>query len=521
MEKVRQNILKINVLQFLYSILKDEYTHTHFKTISKSQFPSLLKRLWTHDPIGTQTNLVKSFIKAGIFPFNPNSIDRTRILKNKTNVDKRISSVPTNSAHDNQTTTINIPSSHQATNSSFTSSDQTPSSSFTSAHQATASSFTSSRQAIATLDRVLKETQLINSDIEDLNDDEDEKYCPSESSFTLSISVSSDKQQKSQSDQTLITKNNRSILLQQEKKRKKNSSSIIGFDTSEDDDAENLDLPRSTSQQLFRTKHELQPKKVLPSKHHQATSSEEQKKRMKLAFKTVGFDTSDEDVDVVPNLSTSNPQTSLQAITDAIQNVFSTPSNKTSKQRSKRTVLNRSNGQIITEKIVIEQLEERKNKQKFKRSGSNSRITNEKKRKRQQKNGHQGHFIVSSSQRSHSISNDDITEHEDFTNDTTTKIVQRRHKRKQVQIHAHNYNTRQNANRQSNSRTTAVQFDSTQLNQSIQSTQFIQSNQKQTETMTVSTFNNDQLTEEAERFARTRYPFPPFIVRFPSSNIKE
>ncbi|CAF3060971.1 unnamed protein product, partial [Rotaria sp. Silwood2] len=135
--------------------------------------------------------------------------------------------------------------------------------------------------------------------------------------------------------------------------------------------------------------------------------------------------------------------------------------------------------------------------------------------------GHQGHFIVSSSQRSHSISDDDITEHEDFTKDTTTKIVQRRHKRKQVQIHAHNYNTRQNASRQSSSRTTAVQFDSTQLNQFIQSTQFIQSNQKQTETMTVSTFNNDQLTEEAERFARTRYPFPPFIVRFPSSNIKE
>ncbi|CAF4018368.1 unnamed protein product, partial [Rotaria sp. Silwood1] len=39
--------------------------------------------------------------------------------------------------------------------------------------------------------------------------------------------------------------------------------------------------------------------------------------------------------------------------------------------------------------------------------------------------------------------------------------------------------------------------------------------------MTASTFNNDQLTEEAERFACTRSPFPPFIVRFPSSNIKE
>ncbi|CAF1284879.1 unnamed protein product [Rotaria sp. Silwood1] len=140
--------------------------------------------------------------------------------------------------------------------------------------------------------------------------------------------------------------------------------------------------------------------------------------------------------------------------------------------------------------------------------------------------GHQGHFIVPSSQRPHSTSDDDMTEHEDFTNDASTKIVQRRHKRKQVQI-THNYNTRQNANRQSNPRTTAVQFDSTQLNQSIQSTQFfqldqlIQPNQQQTETMTASTFNNDQLTEEAEKFARTRYPFPPFIVRFPSSNVNE
>ncbi|CAF2528339.1 unnamed protein product [Rotaria sp. Silwood2] len=135
--------------------------------------------------------------------------------------------------------------------------------------------------------------------------------------------------------------------------------------------------------------------------------------------------------------------------------------------------------------------------------------------------GHQGHFIVPSSQRPHSTSDGDMTEYEDFTNDASTKIVQRRHKRKQVQIHTHNHNTRQNANRQSNPRTTVVQFDSTQLNQSIQSTQFIQSNQQQTGTMTALTFNNDQLTEEAERFARTRYPFPPFIVLFPLSNIKE
>ncbi|CAF4164659.1 unnamed protein product, partial [Rotaria sordida] len=90
-------------------------------------------------------------------------------------------------------------------------------------------------------------------------------------------------------------------------------------------------------------------------------------------------------IDVVPNSSTSNPQKLLQAITDAIQTVFSTPSNETPKQRSKRTVLNRSNGQIITEKIVIEQLEGRKNKQKSKQSGSNSRMTNEKNEKNKEK----------------------------------------------------------------------------------------------------------------------------------------
>jgi len=95
--------------------------------------------------------------------------------------------------------------------------------------------------------------------------------------------------------------------------------------------------------------HGRQTKKTLASKY-QSTSSEEQKKRMKLAFKSVGFDTSDED-DLASISSTSEPQKSLQAITDAIQTVFGTPSNKTPKQPLKRTILNRSDGRIITEKM--------------------------------------------------------------------------------------------------------------------------------------------------------------------------
>jgi hypothetical protein len=51
----------------------------------------------------------------------------------------------------------------------------------------------------------------------------------------------------------------------------------------------------SKSRQSSNRKHELQSKKVLPSKHTQSTSSEEQRKRMKLVFETVGSDTSEED----------------------------------------------------------------------------------------------------------------------------------------------------------------------------------------------------------------------------------
>ena len=40
-------------------------------------------------------------------------------------------------------------------------------------------------------------------------------------------------------------------------------------------------------------------------------------------------------IEIASNSLTSNPQNSIQAITTAIQAVFSTPSSKTSKQSSK------------------------------------------------------------------------------------------------------------------------------------------------------------------------------------------
>ncbi|CAF3877399.1 unnamed protein product [Rotaria sp. Silwood2] len=342
--------------------LKDEYTRTNFRSITKAQFPSLLKQVWTSDPVGAKTNVVKSFMKAGIFPFNPNSIDRSRILKNNTNVDKNITNTSINLPNDNQTSTFDSPSSPQPITSPFA----------------------SSHQAIAALDQILEETKLNTSYIEDLNDhvdndDDDDEYLPSNSNLASSISTSSNQQNK-----IIASTSHQSVLSTQKKKRKRKFSTIIGFDTSEEDDDENLSSPTSKSQQLQK-KYELQPRKTLSSKHDQTISPEEQKKRMKLALKTVGFDTSDEE-DTVSNSLTPNSQNSIQAITNAIQTVFGTQSNKTSKQPSKRTVINRSNGQIITEKIVIEQLEERKNKRNTKRSSSNNRTTSAPKRQKKANN---------------------------------------------------------------------------------------------------------------------------------------
>lgn len=80
-------------------------------------------------------------------------------------------------------------------------------------------------------------------------------------------------------------------------------------------------------------------------------------------------------IDLEAAASTSKPPSSIQAITNAIEAVFGTASNKIPKKPTKRTVVKRSDGQIITEKAVIEQLEERKQKQNSKRSRSNNQTT--------------------------------------------------------------------------------------------------------------------------------------------------
>ncbi|CAF4631201.1 unnamed protein product, partial [Rotaria sp. Silwood2] len=117
-------------------------------------------------------------------------------------------------------------------------------------------------------------------------------------------------------------------------------------------------------------------------------------------------------------------------------------------------------------------------------------------------------MAVNSPRRAHPSTDDEISEHEDFNNDPSVKIVQNTHKRPRQ--HSHNHNLRSIVSGQKVMTLSTDQLDSTTGHQ-----------QQITTAASLSTNNNDLLTPEAERFAQTRYPFPPFILRFPLVNVKE
>ncbi|CAF4170030.1 unnamed protein product, partial [Rotaria sordida] len=297
-------------------ILNREYLRTNYKTIEKAKFPSLLMELWNNDAIQMQTNIIKSFIKAGVFPYNPNSIDRSRIFKNKTTKNNQINNSPSS----NNSRTSNAKS-HVINNNP-------PIINTVSSPQPTASSFTSSSKAIAALNQILQQTELINSSEsnDDVEDNEDEEYFPFKSTATSSIATSSMKQKNPQ---------------------------------------------RYKSPAI---------------QHHQSISSQPNKKRKNSMSKFIGFDVSDEDDNSIIDSSPADSQESLKAITSALRAVFPVPSKETSNKPPKRTVLNRNYGQIITEKHIIEQLAERKNKQSSKQSRSRSQKLNGTKRHKKEDN---------------------------------------------------------------------------------------------------------------------------------------
>ena len=162
--------------------MKNEYQHTRNKIVGKSRFPGLLSQLWTKDAIRDKINIIKSFMKTGIFPLNPASIDRSKILNNATCVNANTSATidpntycsdQINSSNDRSAFDVSVALNNNHTSVKDVSMGNVPNTTDT-----TISNFNSSVQAISVLDRVLNETRLSS-------DAEDEDYLQNRSASTL------------------------------------------------------------------------------------------------------------------------------------------------------------------------------------------------------------------------------------------------------------------------------------------------------------------------------------------------
>jgi hypothetical protein len=110
---------------------------------------------------------------------------------------------------------------------------------------------------------------------------------------------------------------------------------------------------------------------------------------------------------------------------------------------------------------------------------------------------------------------DEISELEDFVDDPSTKTINKNRKKSKTVNFITNNNDKNVVHSpveppSSNHSNTPQQGLATATPTAAMNQQ---TNANSSSTIT--------LTDEAKRFAQTRYPFPPFIIRLPSSNIQE
>lgn len=233
MEEV--SFLIINVMKFLARFLKGEYTRTKYKTIDKARFPSLLMELWSSDVMRIKTNIIKSFMKAGVFPLNPHAIDRSRILKGN----KPLTAFPStvaNAASDvsNLNSTTNLSSLHNLTSlndNSDVDENCGPVINAAPSSPLTFSAPTSSREAIAILDQVLEETI---SNPGDEGEDDDEEYIPPKTYSSSSKTILPAKKLNSERKKSSTIKENLFAPSDQNRRRQISSSKTIYFDSSDE-----------------------------------------------------------------------------------------------------------------------------------------------------------------------------------------------------------------------------------------------------------------------------------------------
>ncbi|CAF3192699.1 unnamed protein product, partial [Rotaria sp. Silwood2] len=226
------------------TILKNEYQRTRNKTVGKSRFPALLSQLWKTDAITEKTNILKSFMKTGIFPLNPASIDWSKILQDTTTcVNVNISSpTVTATCFNNEMNNSNdISASDVSTASNNNHTDVTnPSINVSNTTVTAISSFDSSIQAISVLDQVLNETILSH-------DDEDEDYLPNRSTGTSIDTVTLSSNQQSCLQQSSTSQGQQPIKSRRSYRKRKTRPKIIGIDSldEEDDTAANISSAES------------------------------------------------------------------------------------------------------------------------------------------------------------------------------------------------------------------------------------------------------------------------------------
>ena len=201
--------------------------------VGKAQFPSLLKQLWETEAIKGKTNVVKSFMKAGVFPLNPKSIHRSRILKTSTLMG------------DSSLNATNVPSNNQATTSTITNVavsntdhrmvvDQEPTDEDESVDLTIAPPFTTSREAVSFLDLVLEDTMSDGDD--ELGEAEESISSQSTPSSLASESIITKKKSTSKK-KTITRKKGDSASTRKRTRRKVPVKKIIGFDTSDEESA--------------------------------------------------------------------------------------------------------------------------------------------------------------------------------------------------------------------------------------------------------------------------------------------
>lgn len=213
-------------------ILKDEYTRTKFKNIGKDRFPSLLNKLWNTDAIKTKINLVKSFMKTGVFPLNSSSINHSRILQS-------VSAIPS-SSHVLVDRSDNDLVSGSSTSNGLQVLSNTASSFVNSTEivQARAPSFGLVNEAVPFLDKVLQETMISDNcddDDDDEEEDDDEDYLPPESISTSSITMTSTGKQERSQQPALSNNNHGKTSSQTNNKRKNVSWDLTNFDDTDED----------------------------------------------------------------------------------------------------------------------------------------------------------------------------------------------------------------------------------------------------------------------------------------------